>query len=59
MPGLTIGDTIPNLEVESTNGKINLHHFCTDTWTILFSHPDCKVLFRVLSMRYEAIGFVL
>ncbi|CAL0329820.1 unnamed protein product [Lupinus luteus] len=39
MPGLTIGDTIPNLEVESTNGKINLHHFCTDSWTILFSHP--------------------
>ncbi|OIW00679.1 hypothetical protein TanjilG_09648 [Lupinus angustifolius] len=39
MPGLTIGDTIPNLEVESTNGKINLHNFCTDSWTILFSHP--------------------
>ncbi|OIW18062.1 hypothetical protein TanjilG_19294 [Lupinus angustifolius] len=39
MPGLTMGDTIPNLEVESTNGKINLHHFCNDSWTILFSHP--------------------
>lgn len=39
MPGLTIGDTIPDLEVESTNGKIKLHDFCSDSWTILFSHP--------------------
>ncbi|XP_048440378.1 1-Cys peroxiredoxin PER1-like [Pyrus x bretschneideri] len=25
MPGLTIGDTIPNLEAESTHGKIKLY----------------------------------
>jgi len=39
MPGLTIGDTIPDLEVDTTQGKIKLHHFCSDSWTILFSHP--------------------
>ncbi|KAL4331456.1 1-Cys peroxiredoxin [Arachis hypogaea] len=39
MPGLTIGDTIPDLEAETTQGKINLHHFCSNSWTILFSHP--------------------
>nr|KYP50274.1 1-Cys peroxiredoxin [Cajanus cajan] len=39
MPGLTIGDTIPDLEVETTNGRIKLHQFCADAWTILFSHP--------------------
>ncbi|KAK7319237.1 hypothetical protein RJT34_03955 [Clitoria ternatea] len=39
MPGLTIGDTIPDLQVETTHGRINLHHFCADGWTILFSHP--------------------
>ncbi|EEF43161.1 1-Cys peroxiredoxin [Ricinus communis] len=38
MPGLTLGDTIPNLEVETTHGIIKLHDYI-DTWTILFSHP--------------------
>ncbi|CAM8991694.1 unnamed protein product [Rhodiola kirilowii] len=39
MPGLTIGDTVPNLEADSTRGKIKLHDFVADGWTILFSHP--------------------
>ncbi|CAN1151041.1 1-Cys peroxiredoxin [Linum perenne] len=39
MPGLTIGDTVPNLEVESTHGVIKLHDFVSNSWTILFSHP--------------------
>ncbi|KAK7399825.1 hypothetical protein VNO78_11018 [Psophocarpus tetragonolobus] len=39
MPGLTIGDPIPDLEVETTQGTIKLHRFCADAWTILFSHP--------------------
>ncbi|KAK9136585.1 hypothetical protein Sjap_007179 [Stephania japonica] len=38
MPGLNIGDTIPNLEVETTHGKLKLHDYI-DTWTIIFSHP--------------------
>ncbi|XP_065863908.1 1-Cys peroxiredoxin [Euphorbia lathyris] len=38
MPGLTLGDTIPNLEVETTHGVIKLHDYI-DSWTILFSHP--------------------
>ncbi|GLT60254.1 hypothetical protein SLA2020_330270 [Shorea laevis] len=39
MPGLTIGDTVPNLEVETTQGKIKLHDFFENSWSILFSHP--------------------
>ncbi|CAI8617725.1 unnamed protein product [Vicia faba] len=39
MPGLTIGDTIPDLHVDTTQGKIKLHQFFSDKWTILFSHP--------------------
>ncbi|KAL3505565.1 hypothetical protein ACH5RR_030947 [Cinchona calisaya] len=39
MPGLTIGDTIPNLEVETTHGKIKLHDYIDDSYTIVFSHP--------------------
>ncbi|CAN1281828.1 1-Cys peroxiredoxin [Linum perenne] len=53
MPGLTIGDTVPNLEVESTHGVIKLHDFVSNSWTILFSHPDLqpgsKVTYPIIS----------
>ncbi|XP_060205676.1 1-Cys peroxiredoxin isoform X2 [Lycium barbarum] len=39
MPGLTIGDDLPNLEVETTHGKMKLHDYVGDSYTILFSHP--------------------
>ncbi|KAL7252292.1 hypothetical protein ACSBR1_014022 [Camellia fascicularis] len=39
MPGLTIGDTIPDLEVETTHGKMRLYDYIGDGWVILFSHP--------------------
>ncbi|XP_068661112.1 1-Cys peroxiredoxin [Aristolochia californica] len=39
MPGLTIGDSLPNLETETTIGRIKLHDFVGDSWVILFSHP--------------------
>ncbi|XP_010270928.1 PREDICTED: 1-Cys peroxiredoxin [Nelumbo nucifera] len=39
MPGLTIGDTLPNLEVETTKGKFKLHDYVGDGWAIIFSHP--------------------
>ncbi|KAL6292892.1 hypothetical protein ACE6H2_001034 [Prunus campanulata] len=39
MPGLTIGDTLPNIEAESTHGKIKLYDYIGDSWAIVFSHP--------------------
>ncbi|OWM71044.1 1-Cys peroxiredoxin [Punica granatum] len=39
MPGLTLGDTVPNLEVETTHGKMWLHNYLGNSFTILFSHP--------------------
>ncbi|XP_022744029.1 1-Cys peroxiredoxin-like [Durio zibethinus] len=39
MPGITLGDTVPNLEVETTHGKIKLHDYFKNGWTIIFSHP--------------------
>ncbi|ERN01958.1 hypothetical protein AMTRI_Chr02g266630 [Amborella trichopoda] len=39
MPGLTIGDTIPNIEADSSHGRINLHGHVDNSWTIIFSHP--------------------
>lgn len=39
MPGLTIGDTVPNLELDSTHGKIRIHDYVGNGYVILFSHP--------------------
>ncbi|KAL2464507.1 1-Cys peroxiredoxin PER1 [Forsythia ovata] len=39
MPGLTLGDSLPNLEVETTHGKIKLHDYVNNSYTIIFSHP--------------------
>ncbi|KAK9991996.1 hypothetical protein SO802_026981 [Lithocarpus litseifolius] len=39
MPGLTLGDTIPDLEADSTHGRIKLYDFIDDSWAIIFSHP--------------------
>lgn len=40
MPGLTIGDTLPDLEVQTTHGNIKLHDYVQDAnFTIIFSHP--------------------
>ncbi|KAG5616264.1 hypothetical protein H5410_016088 [Solanum commersonii] len=39
MPGLTIGDDLPNLQVETNHGKMKLHDYVGDSYTILFSHP--------------------
>ncbi len=37
--GLRINDTIPDLEVETDQGRIKLHEWIGDDWAILFSHP--------------------
>lgn len=39
MPGLTIGDTIPNIQADSTHGRISLYDYFGDSWGIIFSHP--------------------
>jgi alkyl hydroperoxide reductase subunit AhpC len=36
---LRIGDTAPNFEQDSTQGKINFHDWAGSSWVILFSHP--------------------
>jgi alkyl hydroperoxide reductase subunit AhpC len=36
---LTINDTAPDFEAESTEGKINFHDWIGDSWAVLFSHP--------------------
>ena len=36
---LRIGDTAPDFEAETTEGRIKFHDWGGDAWVILFSHP--------------------
>ena len=36
---LRLGDTAPDFEVETTDGKIRFHDWIGDSWAVLFSHP--------------------
>jgi alkyl hydroperoxide reductase subunit AhpC len=36
---LQIGDTAPDFEAQTTEGRIRLHDWIGDSWAVLFSHP--------------------
>ena len=36
---LKIGDTAPDFEADTSEGRISFHDWIGDSWTVLFSHP--------------------
>src|SRR2546428_7688860 len=36
---MKIGDTAPDSEVQTTDGKIRFHDWIGNSWAVLFSHP--------------------